>query len=227
MEIKINNDRLERSYNDVAGDKLITLQRLQDHEKNIHSWCKTQCRDYILLGSWLNDIALNQLYKYEIYSDDKYCKNIYQYCEAVLYLKKSSCYNLMAVMRKFTDGVKLKSQYEGFTYSVLVEMLPDIEVPAQCNMTVKEVRNLNKEARQTDELADDPDERQQEAAASKFTDSDRKFCITVAGESYDFDKIISSDKVALVKLLIDNEKQWVKMYEKLQSKYFEAKRKTV
>lgn len=45
-------------------------------------------------------------------------------------------------------------------YSVLVEMLPDIEVPAQCTMTKQDVRKLKKEARQPDEPADDPDERQ-------------------------------------------------------------------
>jgi len=103
-------------------------------KENVHDILES----YLEIGRALNTIKDKSLYEMNDY------KNIYEYSSAEVGLSKTTTKNLIAITKRFCEKGSIKSEYEGFGFSHLVELLSvdDKDLNSYVpSMTVKAVRS--------------------------------------------------------------------------------------
>lgn len=117
-------------------------------EFNIVSGIHEIGQQYLQIGKNLFDIRAKNLHYAVPMKDDSWIQSwsFEEYVEDRFGLKKSSAYALLGVYHEFaTAKGELKPEYEGFSYSQLVEMLPMEYIERRkvtSDMTVKQIREL-------------------------------------------------------------------------------------
>jgi len=99
--------------------------------------------NYILIGHYLNQLLIDDLYKKGNYD------SIYDLARSEFSLSDTTIKNSMGVASKYCDADgNLKDEYKNFRFSALVELLPieneKVLVEYEPDMTVKEIREKKK-----------------------------------------------------------------------------------
>lgn len=142
-ENKIVKKNIESPTSDLlnASDILTLKERYEDYiemSEEIKENIDDIFNSYLQVGSLLVKINKDELFKLSEYN------SIYEYANSEFGISETSVKNLMSIVLKFCDerGYLLKD-YEGYTYSSLVELLSVKELDLKVykpSMTVKEIR---------------------------------------------------------------------------------------
>lgn len=108
-------------------------------------------REFYQIGLRLKDIRDGQLYRIEYNSCGNYYDNVYSFANQKLGLKSTTVKTMVGIVERFGDGDKLnnklKIQFENYSFSQLVEMLPMADehlALVSTDMTVAKIRELKK-----------------------------------------------------------------------------------
>lgn len=139
------NKKSDVGFLETPVDVLKEIRSLMDLEKKyesstdrIHGLVQEIFENYLLIGSELLDVK--NLKIYEIHDFE----NIFDYAKSEFDLSETTVKNIMAISERFCDGNgNLLEEYQGFSYSSLVELLSvNVDRIGQFtpSMTVKEIR---------------------------------------------------------------------------------------
>ena len=132
--------------------KLMIRKLYEDYVSDIANSMEEIVNNYLLIGHALKEIKFKKLYELEGY------KNIFELAKAKFNLGETSTKNFMNVYSKFGDSKNigyLKNDYEKYSFSQLVELLPVSEDEVKNyspTMSVQEMKQIKKESQTTDDI---------------------------------------------------------------------------
>ena len=122
--------------------------RIEYYEILIMEILKQKNINFIMLGSLLHSIKVNKIYTQNKNYNNGKAMNFYKYIKDKFNLSKSIIVDYINVFLKFgTEELKIKKEYEFFTFTQLKEMLPmtnnDIKTitPQMSVMEIRKVKN--------------------------------------------------------------------------------------
>lgn len=117
----------------------LTVEQLQNYDDTVRVKMKQIVTNFFYIGSYLSYVKENNLYSLLGY------KNFSQYAKIEFGISQNQAYKFVQVYNKFNSPV-----YSNFNYNCLVEMLSLDEkqlLLVDENTTVKEIRNIKKNAK--------------------------------------------------------------------------------
>ena len=148
------NDRIRSRY--VATTKE-NKEQLEKHREQIEKAYGKITTDKYALGVELYELYSTRLYGVNYWGDCS-AKRFFEYCEQIFDLSKSTVCNYLNIVSEFGNGMKgLKPEWEGYSWSLLVEMLsltPEQRAQISPDWTVREIKDWKKELVQTSGLTE-------------------------------------------------------------------------
>ncbi len=156
MEKKIENKKEEKAEVEVVEtnelQKLMIKKLYKEYIDNIANSMEEVVYNYLTIGHALREIKLKHLYELEGY------KNIYELSKEKFNLGETSTKNFINVYLKFGDSRNvgcLKNDYEKYSFSQLVELLPVSEDDIKNyspSMSVQEIKQIKKDSQVSDDF---------------------------------------------------------------------------
>jgi len=151
MTNKIENKNEIEVVEKKEMNNLVEIRKYMDYVNSINDGIKNIVSRFLIIGKCLNKVKEEELYKLEGYS------NIYEFSKDKFNFGETSTKNFINVFLRFTDSkeAKLKNEYEKYSFSQLVELLPVSEDGINNydpKMSVQEIKQVKKESQLTDDL---------------------------------------------------------------------------
>lgn len=99
------------------------LQTLQERTEKIYACGRNVAASYVEIGYQLHCISQGNLWKYASIKSQTF-QDIFDFAFKVFGFSKTVTYGLMNVVDAYAEKGVLKPEYEGYSYSQLVELLP-------------------------------------------------------------------------------------------------------
>ena len=134
-----------------------TKRQLKEKTEKIDEY-----RNQIKIDKYFLGVHLCELYRSKVFAarywGDCSSKKFFEYCELYFDMSKTTVCNYMNVVDEFGDGARgLKDPWKGYSWSLLVEMLPltpELRAKVPSDWTVREIQNWKKELVPTSGLTD-------------------------------------------------------------------------
>ncbi len=101
----------------IIEDAAISTYDAEQFVARVQGRIKNILTEFVFIGKELKEAKERKLYKYLDYD------SLEDLAQELFSIKKSTCYNLIKLYEKCSDGEKLLPEYEGFSQSQLVELI--------------------------------------------------------------------------------------------------------